>query len=104
VIAVQEALNRGDAFLNCLCEDTATVTLATPASGGHGALTEVVVAGTGFRPGGLLIFGTLFAFDIKWYSKLLMTCTAPPQAAGAVDVFYKDSRGTVRGASLYTYT
>ncbi|KAG0741569.1 hypothetical protein G6F57_005256 [Rhizopus arrhizus] len=72
-----------------------------PTSGG----IEVTILGTDFRPGMTVMFGSMPAINIQYWSPNTIICTLPPaKQAGAVVVSFKDSPTTRKDDVLiFTY-
>ncbi|KAI9280091.1 hypothetical protein BY458DRAFT_501335 [Sporodiniella umbellata] len=66
---------------------------------------EVTILGTDFRPGMTVMFGTLPATNVQYWSPNTIICTLPPsKQAGAVIVTFKDSPTTTKNDVLiFTY-
>jgi hypothetical protein len=84
---------------------TPAVTGVSPASGSTGGGTAVTLTGTGFTNADGVFFGAVPAGDLKIVSDSSITVTAPPQAAGTVDITVT-AYGTVStpsSADRFTY-
>jgi len=82
-----------------------TVTSITPNSGTTNGGTAVTIAGTGFLTGATVKMGGTSATVLAVVNSTLITATAPPHIAGAVDVVVTNTdtkTGTL--TSGYTYT
>lgn len=82
---------------------TAVLDVTTgPAAGG----TAVLVTGNkaGFKQNAQILFGAYLARNIVWFNNNLISCKSPPQAAGAVHVYYQDQRVTLQTTVDFTYT
>jgi hypothetical protein len=82
-----------------------TVTAVSPSSGPPAGGTSVVLAGTSFKNVNKVYFGGVAAAAFTVNSPTQITVTAPPQAAGAVDVTVATSGGTSApgSADVFSY-
>ncbi len=83
-----------------------SVTGLTPTSGSTGGGTVVTITGSGFSAATAVSFGTKPATAYTVHSDSVITATAPPQAAGIVDITVTTPSGTsaVVTADRFTYT
>ena len=63
-----------------------TITSLDPVQGPNSGGTIVSIYGAGFVSGATVNFGALSATSVSWLAASTLTCMAPPQAAGRVDV------------------
>jgi hypothetical protein len=78
----------------------------SPSSGTTGGGTIVNITGSGFTGATAVSFGTVAATSFTVYSDSTITATAPPQAAGTVDITVTTPSGpsAVASADHYTYS
>jgi len=81
-----------------------TVSAITPATGAATGGTAVVLTGMGFATATAVKFGSVSAASFVIYSATVIGCTAPAQAAGAVNVTVTNPDGTSSDTATYTYT
>jgi hypothetical protein len=82
------------------------VTGISPSSGPTGGGTTVTLSGSGFTGATAVVFGTANATAFTVSSDTSLTATAPPQAAGTVDITVTTAAGisSTTSADRYTFT
>lgn len=82
------------------------VTGISPTAGPTAGATTVTVKGSGFTEATAVTFGGIAATNVDVLSDTKLTATAPPDAAGAVDIEVSSPAGTSAAvtADRYTYT
>jgi hypothetical protein len=73
---------------------TPKVTAISPSAGPLAGATAVTISGTGFVAGATVQFGTVAATGVTLESATSITCKAPAEAAGTVDVRVTTPGGT----------
>jgi hypothetical protein len=81
-----------------------TITAVGPTSGTTLGGTSVTIAGTSFNGATAVTFGGSAAASYTVNSATQITATAPPRAAGAVDVSVATTGGTAISTNAFTYT
>jgi len=99
------ALTSADHF-TYVAASAPSVTGVTPTSGTTGGGTVVTITGSGFSAATKVSFGTKAAVTYTVLSDTTIVATAPPGAAGTVDITVTTPSGTsaISAADHYTYT
>ena len=81
-----------------------TISALTPATGLSSGGTAVVLTGTNLSTVRAVKFGSVAAASFVVVSATTIGCTAPAQAAGAVNITVTNPDGTSSDTATYTYT
>ncbi|MBV9457469.1 MAG: IPT/TIG domain-containing protein, partial [Bradyrhizobium sp.] len=81
-----------------------TVTGASPNAGDIAGGTQVTITGTNFTGATAVTFGGTNALSVNVVSATQITATAPPHAAGLVNVVVTTPAGSGTGTGLFTFT
>ena len=83
-----------------------SITSISPAFGSTSVITQVIITGSGFldKSNLTVTFGSASATSVTVDSDNQITCTAPAQSAGAVDVVVSSTVGSSNAVSFYYCT
>jgi hypothetical protein len=99
------ATSANDHF-TCTASPVPSITSLSTSTGATAGGTRVVLTGTGLTDAGGVSFGTVAATDFTVLSDTTLVVTAPPQAAGTVDITVSAYGGTsaLTSADRFSYT